>query len=124
MVRPRQSRPGRPTLDDAPALRKVSNAQIGYFQIEWRENGRRLTRSLGHREWVRAKRQADEFAAGFAAPDLNGKAEAEPEPLTPGTLLDIYDEEATPTKGGADPAGTGGMRPVSLQGATISDWPG
>ena len=37
-------------------------------------DGRRLTRSLGHREWVRAKRQADEFAAGFVGPDLNGKA--------------------------------------------------
>ena len=46
-----------------------------------------------------SKRQADEFAAGFAAPDLNGKAEAEPEPLTLGTLFAIYGEEVTPTKG-------------------------
>ncbi|MYC91824.1 MAG: tyrosine-type recombinase/integrase, partial [Gemmatimonadetes bacterium] len=51
------------------------------------------------RDWARAKRQADEFAAGFAAPDLNGKAEAEPEPLTLGKLFDIYGEEVTPTKG-------------------------
>ena len=36
---------------------------------------------------MRAKRQADEFAAGFVGPELNGKAQAEPEPLTLGTLL-------------------------------------
>ena len=72
--------------------------KTGLYQIEWRENGRRLTRSLGHRDWMRAKKRADEFAAGFAAPDLNGKAEAEPEPLTLGTLFDIYGEEVTPTK--------------------------
>ena len=46
-----------------------------------------------------SKRQADEFAAGFVAPDLKGKAEAEPEPLTLAGLLDIYGEEVTPTKG-------------------------
>jgi len=73
--------------------------KTGLYQMEWRENGRRLTRSLGHREWVRAKRQADEFAAGFVGPDLNGKAQAEPEPLTLGGLLDIYGEEVTPAKG-------------------------
>ena len=73
--------------------------KTGILQIEWREQGRRLTRSLGHREWVRAKRQADESAAGFAGPDLNGKAEAEPEPLTLGELFDIYGEEVTPAKG-------------------------
>ena len=47
-----------------------------------------------------SKRQADEFAAGFAAPDLNGKAEAEPEPLALGALFEIYGEEVTPTKSG------------------------
>ena len=40
---------------------------------------------------------ADEFAAGFVGPDLNG--EAEPEPLTLGRLFDVYGEEVTPTKG-------------------------
>ena len=44
------------------------------------------------------KRQADQFAAGFIdAP--GGEAEAEPEPLTLGTLFEIYGEEVTPTKG-------------------------
>ena len=80
-------------------VRVFPDAKTGLYQIEWRENGRRLTRSLGHRDWVRAKRQADEFAAGFAGPDLNGKAEAEPEPLSLGGLFDIYGEEVTPTKG-------------------------
>ncbi len=80
-------------------VRAFPDPKTGLYQLEWRENGRRLTRSLGHREWVRAKRQADEFAAGFAGPDLNDKAEAEPEPLTLGGLLDIYGAEVTPTKG-------------------------
>ena len=80
-------------------VRVFPDPKTGLYQLEWRDNGRRLTRSLGHREWVRAKRQADEFAAGYAGPDLNGKAEAEPEPLTLGGLFDIYGEEVTPTKG-------------------------
>ena len=80
-------------------VRVFPDPKTGRYQIEWRENGRRLTRSLGHREWVRAKKQADEFAAGFAGPDLNGKAEAEPAPLTLGGLFEIYGEEVTPTKG-------------------------
>ncbi len=79
-------------------VRIFPDPKTGIFQIEWRENGRRRTRSLKHRDWARAKRQADQFAAGFIdAP--NGKAEAEPEPLTLGGLLDIYGEEVTPTKG-------------------------
>ena len=80
-------------------VRVFPDAKTGLYQIEWRENGRRLTRSLRHRDWRRAKRQADEFAAGFVGPDLNGKAEAEPEPLRLETLFDIYGEEVTPTKG-------------------------
>ncbi len=79
-------------------VRIFPDPKTGNFQIEWRENGRRLTRSLGHRDWARAKRQADEFAAGFAGPEIEGKAEAEPEPLTLERLFDIYGEEVTPTK--------------------------
>ena len=79
-------------------VRVFPDPKTGLYQVEWRENGRRLTRSLGHREWVRAKKQADEFAAGFVGPDLNGKAEAEPEPLTLKTLFEMYGEEVTPTK--------------------------
>ena len=79
-------------------VRVFPDPKTGLFQIEWRENGRRLTRSLKHRDWRRAKRQADEFAAGFAGPEMHGKAEAEPEPLTLETLFDIYGEEVTPTK--------------------------
>ncbi|MDE2870500.1 MAG: site-specific integrase [Gemmatimonadota bacterium] len=80
-------------------VRIFPDPKTGMFQIEWRENGRRLTRSLKHRDWRRAKRQADEFAAGFAGPEIGGGAEAKPEPLTLGRLFDIYGEEVTPTKG-------------------------
>ena len=79
-------------------VRVFPDPKTGRYQIEWRENGRRLTRSLGHRDWMRAKRQADEVAAGFAVHQPNGTAESEPEPLTLGRLLDIYREEVTPTK--------------------------
>ncbi len=79
-------------------VRVFPDPKTGLYQVEWRDNGRRLTRSLGHREWVRAKREADEFAAGFATLRPNGKADAEPEPLTLGRLLDMYGEEVTPTK--------------------------
>ena len=37
--------------------------------------------------------------AGFALHEPDGKAEAEPEPLTLGRLFDIYGEELTPAKG-------------------------
>ena len=40
----------------------------GLIQIEWREGGRRLTKSLGHRDWDRAKRQADAVASSADAP--------------------------------------------------------
>ena len=77
-------------------VRVFPDSKTGILQIEWRENGRRLTRSLKHRDWSRGKRQADEFAAGFAA--VNGPRESEPEPLTLERLFDIYGEEVTPTK--------------------------
>lgn len=80
-------------------VRVFPDPKTGLFQIEWRENGRRLTRSLKHRDWRRAKRQADEFAGGVAQPELNGRKEPEPEPLTLERLFDIYREEVTPAKG-------------------------
>ncbi len=79
-------------------VRVFPDPKTGIYQIEWRENGRRLTRSLKHRDWARAKRQADEVAAGLAVHEPAGKAEAEPEPPTLGELFDIYEEEVTPTK--------------------------
>ncbi|MDE0073959.1 MAG: site-specific integrase [Gammaproteobacteria bacterium] len=79
-------------------VRVFPDPKTGFFQIEWRENGRRLTRSLKHRDWARAKRQADEAAAGLAGLGLNGRKDAEPEPLTLGALFEIYGEEVTPTK--------------------------
>ena len=79
-------------------VRVFPDPKTGLIQIEWRENGCRPSRSLRHRDWARAKRQADEFAAGFIGPDLHGEAEAEPEPLTLETLFDIYGDEVTPAK--------------------------
>ncbi|MDE0357999.1 MAG: tyrosine-type recombinase/integrase [Gammaproteobacteria bacterium] len=79
-------------------VRVFPDPKTGLLQIEWRENGRRLSRSLKHRDWARAKRQADEAAAGFAVHEPNGKAEAEPEPLTLDRLFEIYEEEVTPSK--------------------------
>ena len=81
-------------------VRVFPDPKTGLFQIEWRDNGRRLTRSLKHHDWRRAKRQADEFAAGYLGPEIEGKAEAQSEPLTLETLFDIYGEEVTPTKRG------------------------
>ena len=78
-------------------VRVFPDPKTGILQIEWRENGRRRTRSLKHRDWSRAKQQADELAAGFMSP---GSHEAQPEPLTLARLLDIYGEEVTPTKSG------------------------
>ena len=80
-------------------VRIFPDPKTGLFQIEWRENGRRRSQSLKHRDWRRAKRQADEFAAGFVGPEIGGEAEAKPEPLTLEQLFDIYGEEVTPTKG-------------------------
>ena len=79
-------------------VRVFADPKTGLYQIEWRENGRRLTRSLKHRDWTRAKRQADEAAADFAMLQPNGKAEAAPEALTLERLFEIYGEEVVPTK--------------------------
>ena len=80
-------------------VRIFRDLRTGIIQIEWREDGRRLSRSLGHRDWARAKRQADEVAAGRTPSELQDKAGAEPEPLTLKALFDIYGDEVTPTKG-------------------------
>ncbi len=79
-------------------VRIFPDPKTGLIQIEWREDGRRLSRSLGHRDRARAKRQADEIAAGRAPSELRDKAQAEPEPLTLKALFDIYGDEVTPTK--------------------------
>ena len=80
-------------------VRVFPDSKTGLIQIEWREEGRRRSRSLGHRDWDRAKRQADEVAAGRAEGHVPEAAPAEPAPLTLKTLFDIYSDEVTPTKG-------------------------
>ena len=79
-------------------VRIYSDPRTGVIQVEWRENGRRLTRSLRHRDWDRGKRKADEIAAGLAGPVAEGAAEAKAETLTLEKLFDIYGDEVTPTK--------------------------
>ena len=81
-------------------VRVFPDPKTGLYQIEWRENGCRLSRSLRHREWRRAKRQADELAADFASPAPPEEREPEPEPLTLAGLFEIYCDEVTPTKSG------------------------
>ena len=79
-------------------VRVFPDPRTGIMQVEWREHGRKLRRSLKHRDWAQAKRQADEIAAGLAEPVATDNAEAEPKPLTLGTLFDIYGDEVTPSK--------------------------
>ena len=99
MVRTKRSRRGYSAGEwGRNRVRIFPDPKTGMFQIEWRENRRRVRRSLKHRNWARAKRQADEFAAGFVGPETEGGAEAEPEPLTLEALFDIYSDEVTPTK--------------------------
>ena len=80
-------------------VRVFPDAKTGLIQIEWRDDGRRRSRSLGHRDWDRAKTQADEVAAGRTGAHVPEVVEAEPAPLTLETLFDIYGDEVTPTKG-------------------------
>ena len=54
-------------------VRVFPDSKTGLIQIEWREAGRRRSRSLGHRDWDRAKRQADEVAAGPAPEEMSRK---------------------------------------------------
>ncbi len=99
MVRTRRGRRGYSAGEwGRNRVRVFPDPKTGRFQVEWRENGRRRSRSLGHRDWVLAKRQADEFAAGLADPEMRSEAEAAPERITMGALLDTYGEEVTPTK--------------------------
>ena len=80
-------------------VRVFPDPRTGVIQIEWRKNGRRITRSLGHRDWNRAKIQADEVAAaGPVRPRHGRKAGAAPRELTLKTLFDIYRREVTPAK--------------------------
>ncbi len=79
-------------------VRVFPDPKTGLFQIQWREGGRKLSRSLKHRDWARAKKQADEVAAGYVGPEIEDGADAAPEPLTLDTLFDIYGNEVTPTK--------------------------
>ena len=81
-------------------VRIFPDPRTGMIQIEWRVDGRRVSRSLGHRDWKRAAKQADQFANGELRlkPREKAQTNARPKSLTVGTLFDIYAEEVTPTK--------------------------
>jgi len=64
----------------------------GRLFLEWRREGRKLRRSLGHSDWGQAKREADELAAQLRRPDQR-------EPVSLATLFENYLREVTPTKG-------------------------
>jgi len=68
-------------------VRVFPDPKTGLYQIEWRENGRRLTRSLKHRDWSRAKRQADEFAAGVRRAATERPARARARAAHPGNAF-------------------------------------
>ncbi len=80
-------------------VRAFSDPRTGIIQIEWREEGRRRTRSLGHRDWARAKGQADQFAAGFFRAQLLDGADTHAGPLAAEALVDTSGEEVKPTAG-------------------------
>ena len=68
-------------------VRIFTDARTGVIQVEWREGGRRTTRSLGHRDWAQGKRQADKIAGGLARPVAAVRPKAAPKPLTLKKLL-------------------------------------
>lgn len=77
-------------------VRVFPDPKTGIYQIEWRERGRRCSESLGHRDFDKAKRQADGFAANYVAPEP--EAEQATEPIALGQLFEMYLEEVTPKK--------------------------
>lgn len=63
------------------------------LQMEWREDGKRRSMSLGHADRRRAKRQASELADRFEGMDGATRT-----PITLAKLFRVYLSEVTPTK--------------------------
>ena len=63
--------------------------------IDYRENGKRIKKTLGHADQDRATRQADEIAARLSPQNARPAAGSV---LTLRTLFDIYEREVTPQK--------------------------
>ena len=64
--------------------------------IDYRVDGQRIKKPLGHADRDRAKREADEIAGRWGQDE---KARPAVQVLTLRTLLDIYEREVTPQKG-------------------------
>ena len=69
----------------------------GALMLEFRDRGRRTRITLDHRDRDRAKRQADEAAAGLAKAEV--PVAERPKERTLGELFDMYLEEVTPRNG-------------------------
>lgn len=72
----------------------------GFFQMEWRESGRRLTRFASTATCGARSARPTKVAAGIAGPEMNSRKDAEPEPPTLETLFEGYREGVTPAKQG------------------------
>ena len=73
--------------------------KTGIFQIEWRPGGKPQQRSLKHRDFEKAKDQAEEIAAKLASQPSTPLADQQKPSLTLGKLFEMYLEEVTPRKG-------------------------
>lgn len=74
---------------------RVFEHEAGVIMLEYKSEGRRTRRSLGHRDREQAKRTADKVAASFRAAEV---ASPTSESLTIRRLFDIYLREVTPAK--------------------------
>ena len=80
-------------------VRVFPDPRTGIIQVQWREDGRRISRSLKHRDWDRAKKTGRRESP----PDSPKRWLRRPRTPSPSrsplhTLFDIYREEVTPTK--------------------------
>ncbi len=100
MASTKRSRPGYSAGEwGRNRVRAFADPRTGIIQVEWREKGRRRTRSLQHRDWAGAKRQADELAASHARQQPRAQAEANATPLTLEAPPDACAEDAAPAEG-------------------------
>lgn len=79
-------------------VRVFPDPKTGMYQLEYRSGRRRESRSLKHRDFQKAKAQAEKLAANLPALEAEPENAPEPEPLTLGKLFEMYLEEVTPSK--------------------------
>ncbi len=77
-------------------VRVFPDPKTGMYQLEYRRNGRRESRSLHHRDFEKAKAQADRLAASFPTSEPETQDASAPAPLTLGKLFEMYLDEVSP----------------------------